>query len=153
MTYALKFYSVFHALPDSLPLRDPLGPTLESPALNEAVDVSISVIMENIADIDRELEFSQHSPCEMDFSDIKIPLASAYLAFAKMLQNPIAKSGDLTFQPTGPLPEIMSDDYFAAQLWTKESYPADFTGENICTHCRLQSWTYKPASPKEPPPR
>ena len=146
MTYALKFHSIYHTLPDSLPLRDPLGPVLESRALNEAVDVSIDVIMGNIAAIDRELEFSQQSPCEMEFSDTKIPLASAYLAFAKMLQNPIAKSGDLTFQPTGLLPKITSDDYFAAQLWTKESYPAGFTGENICTHCRLQSWTYKPAS-------
>ena len=146
MTYALKYFSNYRKLPESLPLRDPLGPTLESRSLNEAVSIPIDVIMRNIADIDRELEFSQQSPCEIEFSDSKIPLASAYFAFARMLQNPIPDSGNLTFQPTEPLPEIASNDYFDAQSWTKESYPAGFTGKNICTHCRLQSWTYKPAS-------
>ena len=146
MTYALKYFSNYRKLPESLPLRDLLGPTLESRSLNEAVSIPIDVIMRNIADIDRELEFSQQSPCEIEFSDSKIPLASAYFAFARMQQNPIPDSGRLTFQPTEPLPEIASNDYFDAQSWTKESYPAGFTGENICTHCRLQSWTYKPAS-------
>ena len=146
MTYALKYFSNYRKLPESLPLRDPLGPTIESRCLNEAVSIPIEAIMRNIADIDREFEFSQQSPCEIEFSDAKIPLSSAYFAFAKMLQNPIPDSGNLTFQPTEPLPEIASSDYFDAQSWTKESYPAGFTGRNICTHCRLQSWTYKPAS-------
>jgi len=146
MTYALKCFSNCRKLPESLPLRDPLGPTLESRPLNEAVSVPIDIIMSNIATIDRELEFSQQSPAEIEFSDSKISLASAYFAFAKMLQNPIPDSGNIIFQPTDPLPEIASNDYFNAQSWTKESYPAGFTGENICIHCRLQSWTYKPAS-------
>ena len=144
MTYALKYFSNCHKLPESLPLRDTLGPTFESPSLNEAVSIPIDVILRNIADIDRELEFSQQSPCEIEFSDSKIPLAPAYFAFARMLQNPILDSGNLIFQPTDPLPEIATKDYFDAPSWTKDSYPAGFTGENICTHCRLQSWTYKP---------
>jgi peptidoglycan/xylan/chitin deacetylase (PgdA/CDA1 family) len=146
MTYALKFHSTYHILPDSLPLRAPLGPVLESRALKQAVVVSIDALMGRIAEIDRELDFSQQSPCELGLADTSIPLASAYLAFAKMLQGSIPTSGDLTFHPAAPLPEVASDDCFAAQSWTKESYPAGFTGENICTHRRLQSWTYKPAS-------
>ena len=146
MTYALKYLSNDRKLPGLLPLRDPLGPVLESRALNEAVSVPLDMIMRNIAHIDRELEFSQQLPAEMKFSDVKISLESAYFAFARMLQNPIPDSGNITFQPTAPLPEIASNDYFHAQSWTKESYPAGFTGKNICLHCRLQSWTYKPAS-------
>ena len=106
---------------------------------------SQDVIMRNIADVDREIEFSQQSPYEIGFSGAKIPLSSAYLAFARMLKNSIPDFGNLTFHPTKPLPEIASSDYFSAQSWAKESYPAGFTGRNICNHCRLQSWTYKPA--------
>ena len=146
MTYALKYFSNYRKLPESLPRRDPLGPTLESRPLGEALSIPIDVIMRNIAAIDRELEFSQQSPSEIGFSDSKIPLASAYFAFARILQNPIPDSGNLTFQPSELLPELASTDYFDANSWTKESYPAGFTGKNICTHCRLQSWTYKPAS-------
>ena len=98
---------------------------------------------------DQELEFSQQSPSEIKFSDCNIPLVSAYFAFARILQNPIADSGKIIFQPTEPLPEIASiasNDYFAAQSWTNISYPTGLTGKNICIHCRLQSWTYKPAA-------
>ena len=144
MTYALKYFSNYHRLPKSLPWRDTLGPTFESLSLNEAVSIPIDVILRNIADIDRELEFSQQLPGEIEILDIKIPLAPAYFAFARMLQNPIIDLGNLIFQPTDPLPEIATKDYFDARSWTKDSYPAGFTGENICTNCRLQSWTYKP---------
>jgi hypothetical protein len=146
MTYALKYFSNNRKLPKSLPWRDPLGPVFESCSLDEAVTVPVDIILSNIADIDRELAFSQQSPAEIAFSDSKIPLASAYLGFARMLQNPIPDSGDITFRPTEPLPATARHEYFEAPSWTKESYPAGFTGENICIHCRLQSWTYKPAS-------
>ena len=146
MTYALKYFSNYRKLPESLPRRDPLGPTLESRPLGEALSIPIDVIMRNIAAVDRELEFSQQSPSEIEFSDAKIPLASAYFAFARLVQNPIPNSGRLTFEPREPLPEIAANDYFDASSWTKESYPEGFTGTGICAHCRLQRWTYKPAS-------
>jgi hypothetical protein len=146
MTYTLKYFSAYHKFPQSLPLRKPLGPVvLESGSLNEAVSVPIETIMGNIANIDKELDFSQQIPAEIEFSGCKIPLASVYYAFARLLKTSIPDSGNVIFQPAEPLPKIASKDYFNAQSWTKQSYPTGFTGKNICIHSRLQSWTYKPA--------
>lgn len=146
MTYALKHFSKYHKLPESLPVREPLGPVvLESSSLSEAVSVPVETILGNIANIDRELDFSQQIPAKIEFSACKIPLASVYYTFAHLLKNSIPDSGNVIFHPVEPLPEIASKDYFNAQSWTKQSYPAGFTGKNICIHSRLQSWTYKPA--------
>jgi peptidoglycan/xylan/chitin deacetylase (PgdA/CDA1 family) len=146
MTYALKYFSNYRKLPESLPVREPLGPVaLESDSLNDNLSLPIETIMESIANIDRELDFSQQLAAEIEFSGCKISLPSAYYAFAHLLKNSIPDSGNVIFQPVEPLPEIASKDYFNAQSWTKQSYPAGFTGKNICAHARLQSWTFKPA--------
>ena len=147
MTYALKYFAKHHKLPESLPLREALGPVVLEPcSLNESVSVAIDIIFKNIANIDRVLDFSQQLPVEVEFSNCKIPLASAYYAFAHLLKDSIPNSGNVIFEPATPLPEIASKDCLNAQSWTKQSYPAGFSGENICTYARLQSWTYKPAS-------
>jgi len=146
MTYALKYFSQHRKLPKSLPVREPLGPVIKFDYLNEVASVELDIILKNIANIDREIDFSQQLPAEIEFSGSKIPLASVYYAFAHLLKSSIPDSDNVIFQPVEPLPEIASKDYFKAQSWTKQAYPANFTGKNICTYSRLQTWTFKPAS-------
>lgn len=146
MTYALKYFSIYREIPQYLPMREPLGPVvLTSCTLNEVVSIPTEAVIENIVSIDKELDFSQQLPVEIEFSDFKIPLGSAYHAFAELLKNPVPNSGKIIFRPATSLPQVAAQSGFSAQSWTKQSYPEGFTGENICIHARLQSWTFKPA--------
>lgn len=45
-----------------------------------------------------------------------------------------------------PLPVSAEEPEFSRKSWTRDIYPDDFTGKNICRLARLQSWSFRKAT-------
>ena len=69
------------------------------------------------------------------------------------------KDADIFFEYSGRMPDRITPELFVCDLpkaaveepeyrlteWTRDIYPADFTGKEICRFSTLQSWGFRPA--------
>ncbi|OGV52422.1 MAG: hypothetical protein A2017_10925 [Lentisphaerae bacterium GWF2_44_16] len=146
LLYALKYYSDTNHLPETVPYRDLLGPLNIAPQDPEGRVLKVEKILAEIKYIDREAEFYKRMPSYIEIDGIKIPPGTALCAFAELTEMlyTVGKVENIPLKKFPDFPKIAEEAYFIVDKFTKASYPDTFTGRNICTLCKLQSWTYKP---------
>ena len=146
---ALGHYGKMAELPDAVPLRPGLGPVAELAQFDEARAVTSDDFLQACALEDGHYDFHGHMSSGFEWAGAQIGPGTALAVAATLLLGLIrseAPPGQVAIRPQPSLPEAADEPYFQEQTFYREGiYPDGFTGEAICRHCRLQSWSVRPA--------
>ena len=151
---ALSFFQANNAMPETVPYRDLLGPVSET-AATSSFAISTSTLLKNILRINREIDFTRQLPAQIQIESTLMSTAGLLAACVAILAALLGRRSldavhTVHVDMQKKLPHIATHSYFWQETFTKPSYPDNFTGQNICKACRLQSWTYKPAQSGKP---
>jgi len=147
---ALSHYAEAGRLPGAVPFRTVLGPVEEAPENAAPASVRVSTLWRELPRVERELDFRQRLPASLTVRGKTIAPGAALTGMAELARR-ILESGEAppqaVFGPVPDYPAVAAEDYFQETTFTHgDLYPEGFTGAGVCRHCRLQSWSYKPAS-------
>lgn len=150
---ALRIWRENGALPETICVRDALGPLSPSLASDSGVTVPVAPFLDALRPLDLRLDDAAITPSDVVADDQVIGpgdflklMAMVYLSLES--GNAIPES----IKTLGVnLPDIAAEPFFQETTFVhsdkdgKSLYPEGFTGEDVCRTRRLQSWTWKPA--------
>lgn len=125
---------------DLLSTRPLLGPVSNTALpLTGPLSLPLAAVREALAQLDREMDYRTQLPAAWEISGRLLSPADIWRGMLGWLRQPAEM---VTFLPGEQEPEIARQEYFARRTWTRDIYPAGFTGEELCAANRRQSWTW-----------
>ena len=136
-------------LPEAVPLRLGLGPVDDPARPDEDREVTTGDFLRACALEDGRYDLHGRMSSGFECAGAHIGPGTALVAAARLLLDLVGPEGlpeQVVVRPKRNLPEAADEAYFQEQTFYREGiYPDGFTGEAICRHCRLQSWSVRPA--------
>lgn len=127
------------------------GPSLASPQMTEAVEVTWSQFERSVHDLDRFIQHNHQIPNAVWLGSQNVPPEAFLVAMAKIVRKTAtggAPPETVTLTPA----RLATEKYVArdsSEIWSWPIFPPGFHSEHLLELARLQAWTLKPAKRRE----
>ena len=123
------------------------GPSLPSPQMTEAVEVSWSQLERSVHDLYRFIQHNHQIPNTVSLGSQNVTPEAFLVAMAKIAKKG-ADGGTLPERVTVVPARLATEKYVAVdslEIWSWPIFPPGFHSEHLLDLARLQAWTLKPA--------
>ena len=150
VAFMLNHFNQHKTLPDTMPVRHPIGPTAKETTSDAPADVPTKSFFDAVSEVDRTVSFRHSMPAQIKVAGANI-LPGDFLKTGAGLIERIATGETLrdkiTLEPGSNEPEIVNRSDFKNMRIRGWLFAPDFEATNVVEMAKLQTWTAKPATP------
>jgi len=150
VAFTLNYFNQNKTLPDTMPVRRPIGPTEKQTKSDAPADVPTKSFIDAASEVNRVVSFRHHIPSQIKVANANI-LPGDFLKTGAGLIGKIANgethADTITLESHTNEPEIAHRSDFKNMRIRGWLFAPDFEATNVVEMAKLQTWTAKPATP------
>jgi len=150
VAFMLNYFNQDKTLPDTMPVRRPIGPTEKHTISDAPADVPTKSFIDAASEVDRDVSFRHSIPARIKVANANI-LPGDFLktgaGLIRKIANGEAYADTITLESGSNEPAIVHRADFKNMRIRGWLFAPDFEATNVVEMAKLQTWTAKPATP------